>query len=180
MNSNKMTMFDRAFSAKNATSSDISEETPTGLSVLVVDDDLITRSMMDRMLKRLGCDVTLAENGKSAVQLIMGGSDVHTPASEVSTGSGTKLNGQILGYSSDRGSVSSEVQRKFNVTFMDNQMPVMSGIQAIKFLRNQGRKDFVVGLTGNALLPGEWHDADPVIANGFLDQNEYIEAGVDM
>lgn len=162
--SNKMTLFDRAFSANNATSSDISEETPTGLSVLVVDDDLITRSMMDRMLKRLGCEVTLAENGKAAIQLIMG-PEVNTPGSEHSTSNGVKISGPILAQNSDRSSVSSDIQRKFNVTFMDNQMPIMSGLQAIKFLRSQGRKDFVVGLTGNALLP---------------DQNEYIEAGVDI
>jgi CheY-like chemotaxis protein len=109
--------------------------------------------MMDRMLKRLGCEVTLAENGKAAVQLIMG-QEVNTPGSEYSTSNGIKISGPILAQNSDHASVSSDTQRKFNLTFMDNQMPIMSGLQAIKFLRGQGRKDFVVGLTGNALLPG--------------------------
>lgn len=41
----------------------------------------------------------------------------------------------------------------------------MSGVEAIEKLREQfKRKDFVVGLTGNALLS---------------DQNEYLEAGID-
>jgi osomolarity two-component system, sensor histidine kinase SLN1 len=43
-------------------------------------------------------------------------------------------------------------------------MPVMSGLQMITRLRAAGRRDFVVGVTGNALLS---------------DQEEYIEAGVD-
>lgn len=41
----------------------------------------------------------------------------------------------------------------------------MSGVEAVEKLRDQfNRKDYVVGLTGNALLS---------------DQNEYLEAGVD-
>ena len=48
--------------------------------------------------------------------------------------------------------------------FLDNQMPVLSGLDAVARLRAMGRKDFVVGVTGNALLS---------------DQQEYLEAGVD-
>lgn len=43
-------------------------------------------------------------------------------------------------------------------------MPVCSGLEAVTRLRNAGRHDFIVGVTGNALLS---------------DQEEYIEAGVD-
>jgi CheY-like chemotaxis protein len=58
----------------------------------------------------------------------------------------------------------SRVESKFAVVFLDNQMPVMSGLEAIARLRDLGRNDFVVGVTGNALLS---------------DQEEYLAAGVD-
>ncbi|KAF9233473.1 Tco5, signal transduction HAMP domain histidine kinase [Melanogaster broomeanus] len=48
--------------------------------------------------------------------------------------------------------------------FLDNQMPIMSGLEVVTKLREMKRCDFVVGVTGNALID---------------DQNEYLEAGVD-
>ncbi|KAI9458429.1 hypothetical protein BJY52DRAFT_430616 [Lactarius psammicola] len=102
---------------------------PTGLRVLVVDDDALTRTLMTRMLARLGCKVSTAENGKVALEM-------------------------VLGDGSDR----------FAIVFLDNQMPVMSGLSMVAKLREAGRSDFVVGVTGNALLS---------------DQEEYLEAGVD-
>jgi osomolarity two-component system sensor histidine kinase SLN1 len=98
-----------------------------GLRVLVVDDDALTRTMMTRLLTRLGCKVSTAENGEIALEMVLSGG-------------------------------------RFAVVFLDNQMPVMSGLSMVTKLREAGRKDFVVGVTGNALL---------------LDQEEYLEAGVD-
>jgi len=43
-------------------------------------------------------------------------------------------------------------------------MPVLSGLNAVRQLRELNRTDFVVGVTGNALID---------------DQQEYLEAGVD-
>ena len=100
-----------------------------GLPVLVVDDDALTRTMMTRLLTRLGCNVSTAENGEIALEMVLSGN-----------------NG------------------RFAVVFLDNQMPVMSGLSMVAELRKAGRKDFVVGVTGNALLS---------------DQEEYLEAGVD-
>lgn len=100
-----------------------------GLRVLVVDDDALTRTMMTRLLTRLGCTVSTAENGEIALEMV------------------------LSGYS-----------ERFAVVFLDNQMPVMSGLSMVAKLRKAGRKDFVVGVTGNALLS---------------DQEEYLEAGVD-
>ena len=100
-----------------------------GLPVLVVDDDALTRTMMTRLLTRLGCKVSTAENGEIALEMVLSGN-----------------NG------------------RFAVVFLDNQMPVMSGLSMVAELRKAGRKDFVVGVTGNALLS---------------DQEEYLEAGVD-
>jgi CheY-like chemotaxis protein len=97
--------------------------------VLVVDDDALTRTMMSRLLTRLGCVVTTAENGEVALEMVLSGHG-----------------------------------GRFAVVFLDNQMPVMSGLTMVTKLRKAGRNDFVVGVTGNALL---------------LDQEEYLEAGVD-
>lgn len=102
---------------------------PTGLGVLVVDDDALTRTLMTRMLARLGCKVNTAENGEVALEMVLG-----------------------------------DCSGRFAVVFLDNQMPVMSGLSMVAKLREAGRSDFVVGVTGNALLS---------------DQKEYLEAGVD-
>lgn len=52
----------------------------------------------------------------------------------------------------------------YDVIFLDNQMPIMSGVAMVKKLREIGRKEFTVGITGNALKE---------------DQVEYMEAGLD-
>jgi osomolarity two-component system sensor histidine kinase SLN1 len=137
--------------------------TPTSpamrMPVLVVDDDHLTRMLMKRMLTRLGCDVTTAENGALALAAL-GAEGTQTPASE--PGHAATLvrskaeHGQAADWYTD--------DSKFAVVFLDNQMPVLSGLQAVARLRGAGRRDFVVGVTGNALLS---------------DQEEYIDAGVD-
>lgn len=43
------------------------------IRVLVVDDDALTRRLMQRMLMRLGCSVETAENGKIALEKILNG-----------------------------------------------------------------------------------------------------------
>ncbi|TFK80701.1 hypothetical protein K466DRAFT_605115 [Polyporus arcularius HHB13444] len=129
----------------------------TRLNVLVVDDDPLTRKLMSRMLTRLGCNVTTAENGEIALELILNPGRQHvTPSSEDTGFSGLSLDGVMTGSMSD--------ECRYAVVFLDNQMPVLSGLDAVSRLRGLGRKDFVVGVTGNALLS---------------DQQEYLEAGVD-
>ncbi|KAF8645074.1 hypothetical protein AX16_008132 [Volvariella volvacea WC 439] len=98
-------------------------------AVLVVDDDHLTRALMSRLLKRMGYSVITAENGRVALDILLG-SDIPTKS----------------------GANNHEIGQKFLAVFMDNQMPVMSGHEAVTTLRSQGRKDFVVGVTGNALL----------------------------
>jgi osomolarity two-component system sensor histidine kinase SLN1 len=41
---------------------------------------------------------------------------------------------------------------RFAVVFLDNQIPVMTGLSTVGKLREARRSDFVVGVTGNALL----------------------------
>ena len=125
------------------------------LNVLVVDDDPLTRKLMSRMLTRLGCKVMTAENGEVALELILHGAPQReTPSSEDTGAGGLSLDG--VG--------SSEGEYRFAVVFLDNQMPVLSGLEAVAKLRALNRRDFVVGVTGNALLS---------------DQQEYLDAGVD-
>jgi osomolarity two-component system sensor histidine kinase SLN1 len=129
---------------------------PPPLCVLVVDDDTITRMLMKRMLTRLGCRVYTAENGQVALNMLL--DTTSTPSSDAS-----RVSGPILENRSTTASVDVPPSN-YAVVFLDNQMPVMSGIQLVSHLRSIGRRDFVVGVTGNALRS---------------DQDEYIEAGVD-
>ncbi|KAL0956096.1 hypothetical protein HGRIS_002265 [Hohenbuehelia grisea] len=128
------------------------------LNVLVVDDDPLTRMLMSRLLKRLGCTVSLAENGRVALDMILKASPgAETVAQELA-------NLDEMPVASKRGGgLSCRVAERFDIIFLDNQMPVLSGPQAVEILRGMGRQDFVVGVTGNALL---------------TDQEEYLKAGV--
>jgi CheY-like chemotaxis protein len=110
------------------------------LEVLVVDDDPLTRMLMKRLLSRLGCHVSTAENGEMALDIIMGNSCSNcTPSTENSASTGPIL---------DQSSSLNRDDSKFHVIFLDNQMPVLSGLKTIEKLREAGRADFVVGVTG--------------------------------
>jgi CheY-like chemotaxis protein len=108
---------------------------------LVVDDDPMTRKLMKRMLTRLGCAVSTAENGSIALGLIMG--EGTTPLTD-SEGSPSGVQPSVI---------PPEAKREFDgpryeLVFLDNQMPVLSGLEAVSRLRSAGRTDFVVGVTG--------------------------------
>lgn len=120
-----------------------------GLPVLVVDDDKMTRMLFQRMLGRLKCQVTTAVNGYEALQLVTGDQNVsHTPAEEHEH---LFLDGEdhMSIAEQERGKEGNE--SKFAIVFLDNQMPVMSGVEMVRKLRTLGKKDFVVGVTGEAL-----------------------------
>ncbi|KAJ7255430.1 hypothetical protein B0H12DRAFT_1113322 [Mycena haematopus] len=146
-NGSPLAMFDSNFQGIPTSNSNSSLVFDPGMNVLVVDDDLVTRKLMQRMLVRLGCVVETAENGQAAL-IALGA--IATPASETSTGSSPP--GPIL----ERPDPPND--ERFDLIFLDNQMPLLSGINAVAKLREWGRGDFVVGVT---------------------DQEEYIAAGVD-
>lgn len=127
-----------------------------GLRVLVVDDDPLTRKLMARLLTRLGCRVSTAENGDIALELILGTYMRPTPSSEDTGSAGLSI--EAMSASCGFGD-----EYKYHIVFLDNQMPVLSGLDAVARLREMGRDDFVVGVTGNALL---------------ADQQEFLDAGV--
>ncbi|WWC89586.1 uncharacterized protein L201_004511 [Kwoniella dendrophila CBS 6074] len=104
------------------------------LCVLVVDDDKLTRMLMSRMLTRLGHQVSTAENGKIAFDMIKASFEQKPNAP------------------------------RFDAIFLDNQMPLMSGVEVAREVRDIGCPVFIVGCTGNALRE---------------DQEEYISAGAD-
>jgi osomolarity two-component system, sensor histidine kinase SLN1 len=115
-----------------------------GVEVLVVDDDSLTRTLMKRLLTRLGCKVSTAENGEVALEMILGGHIRSTPS--------TDWSGPIL----DQVPLTRNDEGRYSVIFLDNQMPVLSGLQAVAKLRQLGRSDFVVGVTGelaHTLMP---------------------------
>ncbi|BFZ55110.1 hypothetical protein PYCC9005_002149 [Savitreella phatthalungensis] len=97
--------------------------------ILVVDDDLLTRRLMTRMLTRLGHTVASAENGSVALQAVR------------------KAHGTI---------------DQYDIVFLDNQMPVLTGLEMVNLLRLGGLETFVCGVTGNATRE---------------DQEEYLDAG---
>jgi len=131
-----------------------------GLQVLVVDDDKMTRMLFQRMLGRLNCSVTTAVNGYEALQLITGDQNVsQSPAEEEHEHS--------FSYGEDHVSVvegekeeKEEKESRFAIVFLDNQMPVMSGVQMVRKLRKLGRNDLVVGVTGEKFplfsYPARW------------------------
>ena len=89
--------------------------------------------------------MSLAENGEVALRLILGqeGSPMQTPASD------GEHSLPILERKGD-GAVTGEHghEEKYAIVFLDNQMPVLSGVSMVMKLRAMGRKDFVVGVTG--------------------------------
>lgn len=144
-----------------------------GLEALVVDDDPLTRMLMSRLLSRLGCNVSTAENGEMALEMILGPGGRNTPSGDLSANAAPILE-QSSSMSSD--------DSKYHVVFLDNQMPVLSGIKTVEKLRELGRADFVIGVTGKhpeSSLIGYLAEVLSV-GNALLDdQNEYLEAGVD-
>ncbi len=120
-----------------------------GLPVLVADDDLLTRRLLDRLLCLQGCRVSLAENGEIALRKILGqeNSPIETPPSDGEQSLPIlerKQAGAVVGENGH--------EEKYAVVFLDNQMPVLSGVSMVQKLRAMGRKDFVVGVTGLCTL----------------------------
>ncbi|KAH9930211.1 uncharacterized protein B0H18DRAFT_1116910 [Fomitopsis serialis] len=111
------------------------------------------RSLLPALRRR--CKVATAENGEIALEMILGMGQRATPSEEDTGSVGLSVDGLLLGASDEY---------RYAVIFLDNQMPVLSGLDLVTKLRELGRKDFVVGVTGNALL---------------TDQQEYLEAGAD-
>lgn len=90
--------------------------TDSKIRALVVDDDALTRRLMQRMLSRLGCTVDTAENGKIALGKILD--------EPISPGL-LSLNLAKLQSSKSDGTKTSHVYH-YDVIFLDNQMVNLS------------------------------------------------------
>ncbi|KAG6879944.1 hypothetical protein C0992_009302 [Termitomyces sp. T32_za158] len=131
--SDPLAHFDTAYTRSSPSSNTPPMTVEPGLPVLVVDDDQVTRSLMTRLLTRLGCHVSTAENGEVALEMILGPARSSTPSAD---------SGHIL----EQG-FKYEPEDKYAIVFLDNQMPVLSGLQAVQRLRLCGRNNFIVGVT---------------------------------
>ena len=108
------------------------------LNVLLVEDNLVNQTIAQRMLERIGCVVTIANDGQEAVDL----------------------------FECDR----------FDVIFMDMQMPVLSGVEAARAIRaREARQSWVMS-------SGNWRPV-PIVAmtahTGEADRLQCMEAGMD-
>jgi osomolarity two-component system sensor histidine kinase SLN1 len=110
--------------------------------VLVVDDDRLTRTIMSRTLSRLGCHVSTAENGEIALEMIVGRTFRRRQGFNDDPPSGSLFEDE-----------DTSTHSRYDVVFLDNQMPIMSGLEVVAKLREMGRHDFVVGVTGKVLAP---------------------------
>ena len=77
--------------------------------------------------------VSCAENGEVAFEMILGRQVSNEDAGD---------NRTILEQPREND------ESKYAVIFLDNQMPVMSGLKLVEKLRALGRTDFIVGVTG--------------------------------
>ncbi|KAI8822660.1 uncharacterized protein EV422DRAFT_566334 [Fimicolochytrium jonesii] len=114
------------------TSSSASSTAKPKASVLIVDDDKITRLLMSRLITRLGHSVEIAEDGAIA-----------------------------FAKCDERKRAGGEM---YDLVLLDNQMPVMTGVECIKKLREHDISVWACGVTGNAMIE---------------DQNEFYDAGID-
>ncbi len=92
--------------------------------VLVVEDGPDNQRLISYMLRKAGADVTIAANGKEAVDQVLGAHHARR------TG--------------DR-------WHPFNVILMDMQMPVMDGYEATRRLRQNGYAGPIIALTAHAM-----------------------------
>lgn len=146
-----LALFDatHALGSPSSLNSGVNFELTARMSVLVVDDDIVTRALMKRLLMRLGCHVSVAENGEVAMAMIL---RQHIQASAPSSDCWKADTKVMLEQDAGSSPVSSPNklfdEYKYAVVFLDNQMPVMSGSEVVAKLRELGRRDFVVGVTG--------------------------------
>lgn len=92
------------------------------LRVLIVDDDPLTRKLMSRLMVRLGCVATTAENGQVALDLIL--------ARDENDDEGEDATKQV----------------NYDLICLDNAMPICSGPEVVQRIRALGRSDVRLSL----------------------------------
>jgi CheY-like chemotaxis protein len=85
---------------------------PLSGHILLAEDNKTNQQLLSLFLRKMGAEVSVADNGESAVKLAQ--------------------------------------QNHYDLIYMDMQMPVLSGVDAVKMLRKQGYEQPIVALTANA------------------------------
>jgi CheY-like chemotaxis protein len=128
-------------SLHSMTEVDVSSAVKKKHRILVVDDVLTNRKMLVRLLERHGHICDIARNGQEAI-------DAYTA--------------DLAAAEAD------ESYQPFDTVLMDFEMPVLSGPEATKKLRDMGCKAPIIGVTGNVLADDvEFfmaHGADAVLS----------------
>lgn len=97
------------------------------LNVLIVDDDTLTRQVLVKTFTKLNYTVEEAIDGVDALQKIFDGVDYN-----------------------DEISISTNRETKYDIIFIDNLMPKLSGTQCIHILRTRGITTPIVSFTGSS------------------------------
>ena len=116
-----------------------------GARILLAEDNEINQQVAQGLLENAGLTVTIANNGKEAVERLMSDDDKEEP----------------IPAPSQEGNI------PYDVVLMDLQMPVMDGYEATRSIRKQSQfKDVpIIAMTANAMVG----DKEKVIEAGMLD-----------
>ncbi|PVG00732.1 hypothetical protein CPB86DRAFT_782280 [Serendipita vermifera] len=143
-----------------------------GLIALVVEDDKVLRTLLQRLLLRLGCEVECAEDGQVALEVL--------GLSPTSSGAQPKSSLPAPSEPSDTAvkdppRIASPGRTHFNVIFLDNQMPRVTGTQVATALRRANRDEYIVGTSGDASIMDQESfraaGADEVLPKPILEQS---------
>lgn len=104
-----------------------------GLKVLIVDDAIMIRKLMTKLLSSKGSICDTAEDGVFAVDIIKNYYTNHQ----------SLLNNNEI-----------ESNKIYDIIFMDFMMPNMNGPQATREIRSLGYKGLIIGVTGN-MMPSD-------------------------
>ena len=120
------------YSKGSLESSDGKAHNPSNSDVLIVDDSMMNRKMMHKLMTNLGFVCDEAENGQVCVDKVKISMDHGRPYDLVLLD-----NGELHSF------------RRCNAPFLE--MPIMMGRDAVRKLREMGFKNIVLGVTGNVL-----------------------------
>ena len=121
------------------------------LHALVVDDETVNRSLLRRMLQRLGCSVVERSDGDEVQDCLLGSGQVRL------TESGQLLAAVVDDHthalvSSDSGTGLAAAGRRFDAIFLDIQMRRMNGDVLCRQLRDAGLTVPIIATTGSAVV----------------------------
>ncbi|KAJ3404005.1 Histidine kinase, partial [Chytridiales sp. JEL 0842] len=134
----------------------------TNLRVLIVDDSSINRTILSKLMQHLGVNsIRECANGLEALEAVIGTS-LSVDALSSNCPSAYVSPQPSLDRMHVAPSEKESREKKFDIVFMDIQMPVLDGIESTRFLRSWGCKIPIVAVTGNHIS-----DKDGFLKHGF-------------